>query len=111
VARSRGSAAGGISRLVALIERHGEALDADLQHYYPGRRLAEVFTGHMTLREFGVLVRGLPGDGTAMWREGRRNMPKDAMGSPPPDPGFARVRDLGPLLGADDRVLFGTLRP
>ena len=34
-----------------------------------------------------------------------------AMGSPPPDPGFVRVRDLGPLLGADDRVLFGTLRP
>jgi len=34
-----------------------------------------------------------------------------AMGSPPPDPGFARVRDLGPLLSANDRVLFGPLRP
>jgi hypothetical protein len=34
-----------------------------------------------------------------------------SMGSPPPDPGFAEIRDLGPLLGADYRVWFGPLRP
>ncbi len=34
-----------------------------------------------------------------------------AMGSPPPDPGFARMQDLGSLLGENDPVLFGPLRP
>lgn len=94
MARARGSGAGGIEGLVALINQHGEALDADLQHFYPGRSLADLVAGRMTFRQLHVLIKGLPGDGTAMWRDSRRNMAKDAKTSPPPDDFWTPERDL-----------------
>lgn len=94
MARSRGGRAGGIAGLVALIEWHGEALDADLQHYYPGRSLADLVTGRMTFRQLHVLIKGLPGDGTAMWRAGRKNLPDDVEASGPPDDFWTPDRDL-----------------
>jgi hypothetical protein len=51
----------------------------------------------MTWRELSTLVRGLPGDGTALWRESRRNMPKNAKGvkvSAPPAEFWTADRDL-----------------
>lgn len=42
----------------------------------------------------GVLIAGLPGDGTALWRAGRRDMPKNAKTSAPPDEFWTAERDL-----------------
>jgi hypothetical protein len=94
VAVSRGSGAGGIAGLAALIDQHGEALDADLQHHYPGRSLADLVAGRMTFRQLHVLVKGLPGDGTAMWRAGARLVRKGVKGSPPPADWWTPERDL-----------------
>ena len=88
MARPRRDGAGGISGLVELIERHGEAIEADLQREYR-RSLKEIPARTMTWRELSTLVKGLPADGTALWRESRRNMPKNAKGvkvsAPPPE--------------------------
>jgi len=48
----------------------------------------------MTFRQLDVLVKGLPGDGTAMWRAARRNLPKNVKASPPPDDFWTPDRDL-----------------
>lgn len=93
MARSRRGGAGGIEGLVALINEHGEALDADLQHYYQ-IPLSDLATGRLTFRRLGALIRGLPGDGTAMWRAGRRTIAPDAKGSPPPADFWTPDRDL-----------------
>jgi len=93
VACSRRSGAGGIVGLVALIEQHGEALEADLQREYR-RSLNELASGRMSFRILGLLIKGLPGDGTAMWRAARRNMPKDVKASLPPDDFWTPDRDL-----------------
>lgn len=92
--RSRRDAAGGILGLAALIEQHGEALDADLQHHYPGRSLADLVAGRMTFRQLNVLVKGLPSDGTALWRANRQNLRPGTKGSPPPADWWTPERDF-----------------
>lgn len=72
MARACRDGAGGIAGLVDLIEQHGEAIDADLRHYYPGTTLGDLFTGRLTFRQLAALIRNLPGDGTAVWRSHRR---------------------------------------
>ena len=94
MAQARGSQAGGIRSLLALIEQHGEALDATLRHEYPGTRLADVTTGRLTLRELRGLVRGLPHDGTALWRAVRDADEGQGKPKPPPASWWTPERDL-----------------
>ena len=82
---SRGCEAGGISGLVALIEEHGEALDATLQAEY-GLGLGDVTAGRVTFRRLRGLVASLPLDGTALWRAQRRGY----------SPDVARTADAAP---------------
>lgn len=53
--------AGGIGGLLRLLREHGEALEADLQHYY-GLPLSGVLTGEITWRRLRSLINGLPVD-------------------------------------------------
>lgn len=39
---------------------HSTALEWDVQHFWPGRELNEIFTGEMTWRELKVFIRHLP---------------------------------------------------
>jgi hypothetical protein len=71
VAHARGFEAGGITSLVAVIERDGEALDADLQAQY-GLSLNDLAAGRLTFRRLRGLIASLPPDGTALWRAQRR---------------------------------------
>lgn len=59
MARPCGRGAGGIAGLVALIEQHGGALEADLRHYYQ-RGLRDLAEGRVTWRELLAYVRHLP---------------------------------------------------
>jgi hypothetical protein len=52
---------GGSVSLLELVERHGEAVEADLQRFYR-IRLADLAAGRLSWRRFGVLVRHLPLD-------------------------------------------------
>lgn len=97
--RARGAATGGISGLVSLLERDGEAIDADLQHFY-GLSLGDVLTGRVTLRRLRDLLRGLPPDGTAVWRKRAR----EAAGKPA-EPG----RPLPPEWWTPERDLLASL--
>jgi hypothetical protein len=93
---ARWDGAGGITGLVELIDRHGEALEADLQREYR-RSLRELHAGTMSFRELSWLVKGLPGDGTALWRAGRRvksTRPGKAKATPPPDEFWTPEREL-----------------
>lgn len=56
--------AGGILGLVALLREHCEALAWDVQHYWPGRSLYEVYADPptMSLYELRVFVKYLPPD-------------------------------------------------
>lgn len=54
---------GGSAALDRLLTRHGRALEADIARWYPGRRLAEVYTGVMSPRELQVLIDWLPDTG------------------------------------------------
>lgn len=51
--------AGGIAGLHGLLSEHGEAIEADLRHYYQ-RRLRDLATGEMTWREFRCYLNELP---------------------------------------------------
>lgn len=96
MALARRDGAGGIAGLVELIDRHGEALEADLQREYR-RSLLELHRGTMTFRELSWLIKGLPGDGTALWRAGRRvksKAVKGAKATPPPDEYWTAEREL-----------------
>lgn len=93
MARARRDGAGGITGLVELIDRHGEALEADLQREYR-RSLRELHTGTMSFRELSWLIKGLPGDGTALWRAGRRVKSKGAKAVAPPDEFWTPEREL-----------------
>jgi hypothetical protein len=96
VARARRDGAGGITGLVELIDRHGEALEADLQREYH-RSLLELHKGTMSFRELSWLVKGLPGDGTALWRAGRRvksTKVGKTKATPPPDEYWTPEREL-----------------
>ena len=109
MARSRWDGAGGISGLVELIERHGEAIDADLQHFYPGRSLADLVTGRMSFRQLGVLIKGLPGDGTAIWRANRRTQHEGpVVAVDPPDDWWTPDRQLMATAIDELRLLFWT---
>lgn len=103
MAGTRGARAGGISGLLALINQHGEALDADLQREYR-LSIGDVASGRVTLRRFGALVKGLPGDGTAYWRANRRAMKpgKSLAAAPPPADWWTPERDL--LASLHDRL-------
>lgn len=105
MAGSRWGGAGGIAGLVDLIDQHGEAIDADLRHYYPGTRLADLFTGKLTFRELASMIRNLPGDGTALWRSHRRAMkdsPTPVKAVDPPADYWTPERML--LAGIDDNL-------
>lgn len=65
-----GAGAGGISGLVGLLERDGEALDYDLQAI--GLSVADIFAGRLTLRRLRDLLTAMPLTGTALWRKRRR---------------------------------------
>jgi hypothetical protein len=95
MARARGTRAGGIRSLLELITQHGEALDADLQRDYH-LSIADVVAGRVTLRRFASLVKGLPGDGTALWRANRRGMKPGVSlsATPPPADWWTPDRDL-----------------
>lgn len=94
MARARRSGAGGITGLVALIERDGEAIDAALQSEY-GLGLNDVAAGRVSFRRLRGLVRGLPADGTALWRKHRREPAKTgARATQPPDDWWTPERDL-----------------
>lgn len=54
--------AGGIGGLADLLREHGEAVEWDLAHYWPGRSLLELYRGDMSWRELGVFIRYLPPD-------------------------------------------------
>lgn len=86
---------GGISGLVALIERDGEAIDADLQREY-GLSLGDVVSGRVTFRRLLTLMDGLPLDGTAVWRKRVRESAGKASGkhAPPPAEWWTPERDL-----------------
>lgn len=102
MARARGGQAGGITGLVALIERDGEALDAALQAEY-GLGLEDVAAGRVTFRRLGGLVRGLPSDGTAIWRKHRLEpAPQGRKATAPPDDWWTPERDL--LAGIQDAL-------
>jgi hypothetical protein len=47
--------------LLAALETHGEAIEADFQRYY-GVAVTDVFAGRMTWRRFRVLLSQLPAD-------------------------------------------------
>ena len=63
--------------------------------------------------ERDVIVRGEPISATAIADARRRwrFTHAVAIGDPPPDPGFAAHRDLGPIPGLPGRVRFGELAP
>lgn len=94
MAGARDAQAGGIGGLLELIRQHGEAIDADLRHFYPGHRLADVTSGRLTLRELRTLLRGLPHDGTALWRSTRDAAGRTGGAKPPPDSWWTPERDL-----------------
>lgn len=52
---------GGSRSLLELVERHGEAVEADFQRFYRVP-LADLAAGRLSWRRFGVLVRHLPLD-------------------------------------------------
>lgn len=79
-----GDGAGGISGLVELIQEHGEALDADLQHYYR-LSLSDWAAGRVTTRRLGVLLAGLPAEGTALHRKMLRQPGPKKKSEPPED--------------------------
>lgn len=94
MARACRSGAGGIRGLIAELNTHGEAIDADLQREY-GLSVADVVTGRVSLRRLGGLLRGLPVDGTAMWRAARRERPSGAVRVvDPPAEWWSAERDL-----------------
>jgi hypothetical protein len=93
VALARRGGPGGIRSLVELIEQHGEAIDADLQHHYR-LSVADVITGRVTWRRFRGLLAGLPAEGTAQWRHARRNPAPDRKPVDPPDDWWTAERDL-----------------
>lgn len=54
--------AGGISGLAHFLREHGEAIEWDMAHYWPGRSLMELYRGEMSWRELRVFLRYLPQD-------------------------------------------------
>jgi len=66
--------AGGILGLAHLLTEHGEALEWDIAHYWPGRSILELYRGEMSWRELRVFLRYLPPES------------KTARAIDPPDP-------------------------
>ncbi len=46
--------------LARLMHNHGETVEADFAHYYPGIDLLDFYRGKMSVRKLWVLVQGLP---------------------------------------------------
>lgn len=99
MARVGGAQAGGITGLVGLLERDGEAIDYDLQGL--GLSVADVFTGRLTLRRLRDLLGSMPLAGTALWRK-RRREPVEGGKRPvdPPDDWWTPELDM--LAGVRD---------
>lgn len=60
MAGARRCGAGGIPGLAQLLDEHGEAVEWDVAHYWPGRSLLELYRGEMSWRELRVFLRYLP---------------------------------------------------
>lgn len=67
--------AGGIAGLAHLLREHGEAVEWDIAHYWPGRSLLELYRGEMSWRELRVFLRYLPPDSCTA----REIHPRDAV--------------------------------
>lgn len=105
MARTRRDGAGGIRGLVRELELNGEAIDADLQREY-GLSVADVVAGRVSLRRLRGLLRGMPIDGTAVWREQRRSLgDKPGKATPPPPEWWSAERDLLVSINDGLRVL------
>lgn len=53
---------GGIDGLAQLVREHGEAIEWDIAHYWPGRSILELHRGEMSWRELRVFLAGVPPD-------------------------------------------------
>lgn len=73
--------AGGIPGLAGLLREHGEAIEWDLAHYWPGRSLMELYRGEMSWRELSVFIRYLPPD-SATARALHRRSPEEEFWTP-----------------------------
>jgi hypothetical protein len=104
VACACGDGTGKLRRLVELVRSHGEAIDADFQHHYQ-LSVGDVVAGRVTWRRFGVLLEGLPAEGTAQWRYARRNPAPDRKPMAPPDEWWTADRDLMASLIDEVKVL------
>jgi len=60
VAEALRAGAGGISGLAHFLREHGEAIEWDIAHYWPGRSLLQLYCGEMSWRELRVFLRYLP---------------------------------------------------
>ncbi|GAB1641771.1 hypothetical protein [Krasilnikovia sp. MM14-A1259] len=54
-----------MTALAGLLRHHGDAVEADLAHFY-GVDLAQLWTGGLSLRRLSVLIANLP-PGSATW--------------------------------------------
>ena len=45
-----------------MLREHGDVIEADLRHHYPGVDLTDLWRGKLTLRQVRVFVEGLPID-------------------------------------------------
>ncbi|WP_326806642.1 hypothetical protein OHB04_02300 [Streptomyces sp. NBC_01775] len=73
--------AGGIHGLAQLLREHGEAVEWDMAHYWPGRSLLELYRGEMSWRELRVFLRYLP-EGSATHRAVRPKKPDEEFWTP-----------------------------
>lgn len=48
--------------LIAFLEEHGSAVEADFCRYYPNQDLKGLFTGELSWRRFKILLENLPDD-------------------------------------------------
>lgn len=75
MAEARGCGAGGIAGLHRLLTEHGGAVESDLSRYH-GLHLADLFTGHLTVRRLLVLIKHLPEDSALGRAMGRWTVPE-----------------------------------
>lgn len=54
-----------------LVDKHCEAITADLARFYPGVRIGDLFTGRLTYLELGALLNHLPPE--SAYRTARRD--------------------------------------
>jgi hypothetical protein len=52
------------------LREHGDVIEADLRHHYPGVDLTDLWRGRLTLRQVRVFVEGLPVDSRTVYALG-----------------------------------------